>query len=367
MAGFQRRHDALGAIEGAERRQGFGIRRRGVADTPQVLQVGVFGAHARVVQPRGNRVGFHDLAVVRLHQVSVLAVQHTGRAGVERRRVAIRFQPQTRGFDAGHVHAGVVQERMEEAHGVGAAADAGDQQIRQAAFRFKALGARFRADDGLEIAHHHGVRVRPGHGADDVVRGIHVGHPIPHGLVHGVLQRAGAGFDRHHLGAEQLHAIHVQALPFDVRGAHEHPTFKPQPRRHRRRRHAMLPGASFRDDARLAHALRKQRLPHRVVDLVGAGVVQVLPLEVQLGAADLRRQAFGQVERRGAPDVVGQIVGQFGAEARIVAQRLVEGRQLLQGLRQRFRDEAAAMLAEPPAGVRRGVRRIIARRHDAPP
>ena len=44
---------------------------------------------------------------------------------------------------------------------------------------------------------------------------------------------------------------------------------------------ALLARARLRDDARLAKSSREQRLAERVVDLVGAGVGEVLPLEVQ--------------------------------------------------------------------------------------
>jgi hypothetical protein len=38
------------------------------------------------------------------------------------------------GLDAVDLDAGIVEEGVEQAHGVGAAADAGDQRIRQTAF-----------------------------------------------------------------------------------------------------------------------------------------------------------------------------------------------------------------------------------------
>jgi hypothetical protein len=43
------------------------------------------------------------------------------------------------------------------------------------------------------------------------------------------------------------------------------------------------------DDPRLAHAPREQRLPDRVVDLVRAGVIEVLALEIDPCAADFAR------------------------------------------------------------------------------
>ena len=61
----------------------------------------------------------------------------------------------------------------------------------------------------------------------------------------------------------------------------------PEQRADRGRGHAVLAGAGLGDDALLAHALGQQSLTDAVVDLVGAGVQQVLALEVNLRAAQL--------------------------------------------------------------------------------
>ena len=78
----------------------------------------------------------------------------------------------------------------------------------------------------------------------------------------------------------------------------------------------MLPGAGLGDDAALAHAPREQRLPQRVVDLVRAGVQQVFALQPDPRAADPFAEPLGEVQRRGAPGVVVQQVGQLGLESR---------------------------------------------------
>ncbi len=62
----------------------------------------------------------------------------------------------------------VVEERMEQADRIGAAADAGDERVRQAAVLVEHLRARFAADDRVEIAHHLRIRMRTGDRADDV-------------------------------------------------------------------------------------------------------------------------------------------------------------------------------------------------------
>ena len=93
-----------------------------------------------------------------------------------------------------------------------------------------------------------------------------------------------------HLGAEQPHAEDVERLPLHVLGAHVDVALEAEQRAGRRRRDAVLPGAGLGDDAPLAHADGEQRLAERVVDLVRAGVRQVLALEEDARAAGRCRQ-----------------------------------------------------------------------------
>src|SRR5262249_7742118 len=65
------------------------------------------------------------------------------------------------------------------------------------------------------------------------------------------------------------------------------------------------------------HPPGQQALPDRVVDLVRAGVVEVLALEVD-GVAGRLRQPAGRVQRRRAADVVAQEPVELRAEAGIV-------------------------------------------------
>ena len=50
--------------------------------------------------------------------------------------------------------------------------------------------ARFLADDAVEIAHHHRVRMRAERRAEDVMGRADVRHPVAHRLVHRFLERA---------------------------------------------------------------------------------------------------------------------------------------------------------------------------------
>jgi hypothetical protein len=64
-------------------------------------------------------------------------------------------------LDAVELDVGVVEERVEHADRVGAAADAGDDRIGQASRLGEQLRAGLLGDDLLEVAHHRRERVRP--------------------------------------------------------------------------------------------------------------------------------------------------------------------------------------------------------------
>ena len=125
--------------------------------------------------------------------------------------------------------------------------------------------------------------------AEAVVRGLHGRHPLAHGLVDGVLERAAARRHRAHLGAEQLHAEHVELLALRVDLAHEHRALQPEQRGGGGRGHAVLARPGLGDHARLAHPRGEQRLAHHVVELVRARVGQVLPLEQHAHPQALRQ------------------------------------------------------------------------------
>ena len=151
----------------------------------------------------------------------------------------------------------------------------------------------------MEVAHHRRIGMRAQHAAQQVVRGANVGHPVAHGFVDGVLQRARARLHAAHLRAQQPHAEDVQLLPPHVLRAHVDHALHAEERAHGRGGHAVLTGAGLGDDAVLAHAPRQQRLPNAVVDLVRAGVQQVFALQVDLGAAELFAEPLSQEQRCG--------------------------------------------------------------------
>ena len=112
---------------------------------------------------------------------------------------------------------------------------------------------------------------------------------------------------------------------------------RPEQRAGGRGRDAVLAGARLGDDPALAEPAREQRLAERVVDLVGAGVGEVLPLQVQAERArrvaagrqlvsaiqDSLGEPVGAIERRRAPGEGREELAQLRPEARVVAERVV--------------------------------------------
>ncbi len=220
--------------------------------------------------------------------------------------------------------------------------------VGQTPFRFFHLPAHFLADDGLEVAHQRRVRMRAGDGADDVEGALDIRDPVAQRLVHRVLQRARAGLHRHHLGAEQLHAEHVGLLARDVDFAHVDGAGQVEQRAHRGGRDAMLAGAGLGDDPLLAHALGEQDLAHAVVDLVRAGVVELVALQVDLGAAETLGQARREIERAGPADIMLAVILHLVRELGVSLGGPVGLLHLEDQRHQRFGDEAAAEHAEAP-------------------
>jgi len=172
------------------------------------------------------------------------------------------------GLAADEAYIRVREERVEQADGVRSPSDARDRGIGQAAGSLEDLTAGLHADDALEIADHGGEGMGPGGSAEDVVRGLDVGDPVPERLVDGVFESTGAGGNRYHRGTEHLHPCHVDRLPADVRFPHVDGAFQAEQRACRRGSHPVLAGSRLRDNARLAHPRGQQGLPEHVVDLV---------------------------------------------------------------------------------------------------
>jgi hypothetical protein len=172
------------------------------------------------------------------------------------------------------------------------------------------------------------------------VRRLDVGDPVADRLAGGFPQCFRPVLDRDDLRAEQVHPVDVRPLPVHVLGAHVDDALEPETGAHGRRGDAVLARPRLGDDPGLAEPSGEHGLAERVVQLVRAGVKEVLSLQVQ---ALLRSEALRSGQRcRPAAEGAPQLV-ELGLEPR-VGLRLVPGLlQLVEGRDQRLGDEAAAV------------------------
>src|SRR5687768_5667028 len=200
----------------------------------------------------------------------------------------VRVEATSRRLDTDELDRFVGLEGMKDSHRVRPASHTRDDGARKPADGTHHLLARFLSDNGLEFTHHSRIRRRPDDGPDDVVAVVDVRDPVPYGFTRRVLESSRSRGDRNHLGAEESHAMDVESLPPNVLLSHVHRAVEAESRAYRGRRDAVLSRSRFRDDATLAHPYCKQRLSHRVVDLVSAGVIEVFALQVDLSTHLLR-------------------------------------------------------------------------------
>ena len=203
----------------------------------------------------------------------------------------------------------------------------------------------------LEVADDAREGVRTDDGADDVVGGFDARHPVAHGFVDGVAERARAAGDGSDFGAQQFHAEDVEGLAADVFFAHVDDAVEAEVGAGGGGGDAVLAGAGFGDDALLAHAQGEQGLAEGVVDFVGAGVVEVFALEPDLRSAALVGKAAGVVEGRRASDVVLEERSELGLKLRVFAGFVVFDGELVERADERFGHVAAAEWAEAAGGV----------------
>ena len=212
-----------------------------------------------------------------------------------------------------------------DAHGIAAAPHAGDQKIGQFSDLGQGLLVQLLADHLLEFLDHQWIGMGPRNRADHVKRVVDGGHPIPQGLVHGVLERRRAGGDPAHFGPQHFHAVHVGRLSLDILRAHEDHALHSEHGRHGGGGNAVHARTGFGDQPRFAHAPGQERLADGIVDLVGARVVEILPLEVYAGASHFLRQAAGMIQGRRPARIVLQVAAQLFPKVRVAASLFKNG------------------------------------------
>ena len=113
----------------------------------------------------------------------------------------------------------------------------------------------------------------------------------------------------------------------------------------------MLAGTGLGNDPGLAHAFGEKCLSQHIVDLVRAGVVQLITFQIQFCAAIMRCQSFGEIERARPADIMCLVIEELPGEIVICAGRLVGAFHLQDQRHQGFSDKPPAMHAKTAALV----------------
>src|SRR5262245_15258379 len=119
MGRLERGDDALeprAKLEGVER---LLVGHGDVVNAAAVLEPGMFGTDARIVETGGDRMALEDLPVIVLKEKGAVAVKPAGLAAGHRRGMTVRHvETVAAGFDAIDRDRGLVEEGMEQAHRV---------------------------------------------------------------------------------------------------------------------------------------------------------------------------------------------------------------------------------------------------------
>ena len=189
VGGLERGHDAFEPRQGLEGVERFRVRHRLVLEPSPLLVVRVLGPGARIVETRGDRVRLGDLAVVVLEHVAHAAVEHADRPRCRARRRGDPWRRRVRRARRPRSARGVSLMKGQKRP---MALDPPPTQATSTSGSLPELPhlrPRLVADDAVEIADHHGIGMRTEGGAQEIVRGPHVGDPVAQRLVDGVLQR----------------------------------------------------------------------------------------------------------------------------------------------------------------------------------
>ena len=168
--------------------------------------------------------------------------------------------------------------------------------------------------DALEVTDNRWEWVRPHRAPNQIVRVSHIGHPVPHGFVDGVLQCCLSIMDQDHLCPQSVHPEDIELLPLAVHSVHVHRAVQSQLGANGRRGDAVLPCPHLGNDARLSNLLGQECLSDGVVDLVRTHVHQILALEPDGCPVAVFCELVGLVEGGGSTNKVATIHVQLGKE-----------------------------------------------------
>ena len=166
MGRLQGRDDAFRARTQLEGGQRLYIRDSDIFHAARLMEPGVLGSDAGIVEARGNRVRVLDLTIRILQQIGSVAVQNAGAAGGKGSGVFASFNALACRLDTDQPHIPIIEERIKQSDRIGTAADARHEAIRDSSLGFHDLLASLPTDHRLEVPHHLRIGVGAGDGAD---------------------------------------------------------------------------------------------------------------------------------------------------------------------------------------------------------
>ena len=227
---------------------------------------------------------------------------------------------------------------IEAADGIGTASHTGEHRVGQPPLLFQELRPDLPGDHRLKVPDDGGKGVGPHHGAQAVVGVFDAGGPLPHRLGYGVLQRSRACLNRNHLRSQKAHPVHIEGLADGILFPHKDHALHPHEGGGGGGGHSVLPRPRLGDQAGLAHPLGQKGLSQHIVDLVGPGVVQILPLQIDLRPAQILRHLLGEIQPGWPPRVFIQKLGELPVERLVILVVIVCLFQLNDRVHQRLRD-----------------------------
>src|SRR5262245_26728692 len=173
-----------------------------------------------IIETRRNGVRTGNLAVTILQHVRISSLQNARRSAAKAGSMVAETLAAAACLYPDEPHALIPDELMEYADCIRTAAYTGYDGRGQLAFRLQDLRPRLPSDDRVEIAHHGRIRMRPKHAAQEVMRVADVGHPVAHGFIDGIFERARSGIHAPYLSAQQAHAEDVEFLAAHILYTH---------------------------------------------------------------------------------------------------------------------------------------------------
>ncbi|KAI6756470.1 hypothetical protein HG530_012206 [Fusarium avenaceum] len=169
------------------------------------------------------------------------------------------------GLNTQKLNTGVILERVEHANGVAATTYTSNDGIWELSSLLEHLLLGLGTDDGLECSDDGGEGVRSDSRTDDVVGSVKVNDPGTKGFVDSISESLATSLDSNNLGTQQAHTENVEGLSSDT----------------------VLSSTSFSNNTLLSESSSEEKLAQCVVDLVAAGMVQVLTLEPDVSTTSM--------------------------------------------------------------------------------